>query len=88
MSTVISRREALRRGTLGVAGLVAAGGLSPHVFAAATAKTPEQKAAEEKAARDTAANAGAMGRAEAMEGAGAPFTLFKTAGLGVRSTIP
>ena len=53
----VSRREAMRRGVCGTAGLIAAGGLSSRVFAAPAAKTPEQKAAEEKTARDAAAKA-------------------------------
>ena len=47
----VSRREAMRRGVWGTAGMIAAGGLSSRVFAAAAEKTPEQKAAEEKAAQ-------------------------------------
>ena len=53
----VSRREAMRRGALGAAGMIAAGGLNPRLFAAGAEKTPEQKAAEEKAARDAAAKA-------------------------------
>ena len=53
----VSRREALRRGALGVAGVIAASGLSSCVFAASAEKTPQQKATEEKAARDAAAKA-------------------------------
>ncbi|MCX7007807.1 MAG: DUF1501 domain-containing protein [Kiritimatiellaeota bacterium] len=53
----VTRREALRRGALGAAGIITAGGLSPRIFAATAEKTPQQKAAEEKAARDTAAKA-------------------------------
>ena len=53
----VSRREALRRGAWGAAGLMAAGGLSSLAFAAEPAKTPQQIAAEEKAARDEAAKA-------------------------------
>jgi len=51
----LSRRDALRLGALGTAGMIAAGGLGTTVFAAEGEKTPEQKAAEEKAARDQAA---------------------------------
>jgi hypothetical protein len=51
----VTRRQFLRRGALGTAGMIAAGGMSPYLFAAGTEKTPEQKAAEEKAARDAAA---------------------------------
>ena len=53
----LSRREAMRRGALGAAGMIAAGGLSCRVFAAEPQKTPEQIAAEEKEARDNAAKA-------------------------------
>jgi hypothetical protein len=55
----LSRREALRTALYGTAGVIAAGGLSPRVFAAPAEKpkTPEQKAAEEAAARDAAAKA-------------------------------
>ena len=45
----VSRREALRRGVLGTAAMVAAGGLNARVFAAPAEKKPEQKAADEKA---------------------------------------
>jgi hypothetical protein len=45
----------MRRGALGAAGMIAAGGLSSRVFAAEATKTPEQMAADEKAARDAAA---------------------------------
>ncbi len=51
----VSRREAMRRGALGAAAMIAAGGLNSRVFAAEAKKTPEQKAAEEKAAKDQAA---------------------------------
>ncbi len=53
----LSRREALRCGAWGTAGLIAAGGLSPRVFAAPAEKKTDQKAADEKAARDEAARA-------------------------------
>ena len=53
----VSRREAIRRGALGAAGIIAAGGLSSRVFAAAAKKTPQQIAAEQKAALDAAAKA-------------------------------
>ena len=70
----VSRREAMRRGALGAAGVIAAGGLNSRVFAAEAKKTPEQIAAEEKAARDEAAKAKAKIRkgegAEDVEGAG------------------
>lgn len=58
----VSRREAMRRGVLGAAGMIAAGGLDPRVFAAEAAKTPEQIAAEQKAARDEAARTKAKGK--------------------------
>jgi hypothetical protein len=59
----ISRREAIRRGALGAAGMIAAGGLSTRVFAAeAEKKTPKQIAAELKATRDTAAKAKAKSK--------------------------
>jgi len=54
----LSRREAIWRGALGAAGLMAAGGLDARLWAAEAAKTPEQKLADEKAtARDAAARA-------------------------------
>ena len=53
----VTRREALRRGALGAAGLLTAGGLSPRLCAAPVEQTPQQKAAAEKVARDTAAKA-------------------------------
>ncbi|MCX6898265.1 MAG: DUF1501 domain-containing protein [Verrucomicrobia bacterium] len=53
----VTRREAVRRGALGVAGMITAGGLSSQIFAASAEKTPQQKAADEKAARDAAAKA-------------------------------
>ena len=53
----VSRREAMRRGAVGAAGMIATGGLSSRVFAAEAKKTPEQIAAEQKAARDKAAKA-------------------------------
>ena len=58
----VSRREAMRRGVWGTAGMIAAGGLSSRVFAAPAEKTPQQKAAEEKAARDEAAKAKAKAK--------------------------
>jgi len=59
----VSRREAMRRGVLGAAGMVAAGSLSSRVFAApAPKKTPEQELAEKKAARDAAARAKAKNK--------------------------
>jgi len=56
----VSRREAMRRGALGAAGLIAAGGLNSRVFAEpkkTPKKTPKQIAAELKATRDAAARA-------------------------------
>ena len=53
----LTRREAVRRGALGAAGMIAASGLSSRIFAAPAEKTPQQKGAEEKAARDAAAKA-------------------------------
>ncbi len=47
----------MRRGALGAAGVIAAGGLSSPIFAADAKKTPEQIAAEVKAARDEMAKA-------------------------------
>ena len=58
----VSRREAMRRGVLGAAGIVAAGGLSSRVFAAPAKKTPQQNAAAVKAARDAAAIAKAKAK--------------------------
>ena len=53
----VSRREALRRGAWGTAGMIAAGGASSRVFAVPAEKKPEANAAEERAARDAAAKA-------------------------------
>jgi hypothetical protein len=53
----VSRREAMRRGVWGAAGIVAAGGLSSRIFAAPAKKTPEDDLAKKKAARDAAARA-------------------------------
>jgi hypothetical protein len=56
----VSRREAMRRGVWGAAGMVAAGGLSSRIFAAPAKKAPdkgEEELAEKKAARDAAARA-------------------------------
>jgi uncharacterized protein (DUF1501 family) len=58
----LSRREAMRRGVWGAAGMIAAGGLSSRVFAAPAEKTAEQKAVEEKAAKDAAAKAKAKAK--------------------------
>ncbi len=54
-SEQVTRREVMRRGVVGAAGLVAAGGLVPSILADETPKTPEQIAAELKATRDEAA---------------------------------
>lgn len=51
----VSRREVMRRGVWGTAGMIAASGLSSGAVAAAAEETPQQKAAAEKAARDEAA---------------------------------
>ncbi len=48
----LSRREAIRRGALGAAGMIAA---NSRLLAAEAAKTPEQILAEQKSARDAAA---------------------------------
>ena len=58
----VSRREAMRRGVSGAAGMIAAAGLNSRVFAAEAKKTPEQTAAEGKAARDAAAKAKAKNK--------------------------
>ena len=60
----VSRREAMRRGVWGAAGMIAAGGLSSRVFAAQAKKTPEQEQelAKQKAARDAAAKAKAKNK--------------------------
>jgi hypothetical protein len=58
----VSRREAMRRGVLGAAGMIAAGGLSPRVLAAEAKKTLEQIAVEQKGARDEAAKAKAKNK--------------------------
>ena len=58
----VSRREAMRRGVCGAAGMIAAGGLDFRVFADEAKKTPEQQAAEAKAARDEAAKSKAKAR--------------------------
>ncbi len=51
----VTRREAMRRGALGAAGVIAATNLHSPVLADDAQKTPEQIAAEQKAARDAAA---------------------------------
>ena len=53
----MSRREAMRRGIVGAAGVIAAGGMGPRVFAAPAKKTPEDDVAKKKAERDEAARA-------------------------------
>ena len=53
----VSRREAVRRGVWGTAGMIAASGLNSRVFAAPAEKKSEQLTADEKAARDEAAKA-------------------------------
>ncbi len=53
----LSRREVLRRGAWGAAGVVVSGSLACRVFAAEPKKAAEQKLADEKAARDEAAKA-------------------------------
>ena len=53
----VTRREAMRRGALGAAGIIAAGRLNSRVYAAEAKKTPEQIAADLKATRDAAAKA-------------------------------
>ena len=52
----VSRREAMRRGVLGAAGIIAAGGLSSRVFAEPLKISPEELA-KQKATRDAAAKA-------------------------------
>jgi len=58
----VSRREAMRRGVWGAAGMVAAGALGSRVFAAPANKAPEQELAKQKAARDAAARAKAKNK--------------------------
>ncbi len=53
----LSRREAIRRGALGAAGMIAATGLSPRDLAAKSKKKPADAVAELKAKRDAAARA-------------------------------
>jgi hypothetical protein len=52
----VSRREAMRRGVLGAAGIIAAGGLTSRVFAEPLKIAPEELA-KQKAVRDAAAKA-------------------------------
>ena len=58
----VSRREALQRGALGAAGVVAAGSLGTPLQAADAPKTPAQTEAELKAQRDAAAQAKAKNK--------------------------
>ncbi|HOW71079.1 MAG TPA: DUF1501 domain-containing protein [Phycisphaerae bacterium] len=58
----ISRREAMRRGVCGAAGMIAAGSVASRVLAAPAEKTPEQVAAELKKTRDEAAKAKAKAK--------------------------
>ena len=58
----VSRREAMRRGVLGAAGMIAGGGLNSRVFAEEVKKTPAQIAAELKVSRDGAAKAKAKNK--------------------------
>ena len=53
----VSRRELLRRGAVGAAGMIAAGSLGTRAGAAPADETPQQQAADEKTARDQAAQA-------------------------------
>ncbi len=53
----MSRREAMRRGMFGAAGVIAAGGMGGRVFAAPAKKKPEEDPAKKKAERDAAARA-------------------------------
>lgn len=62
----VSRREAMRRGALGVAGMIAGGACGSRIFAAEAGKTPEQKAAEEKAAKEAAAKTVAKGKVKSV----------------------
>ena len=61
-----SRREALQRGAVGTAGVIAAGALNSRVMAEEPAKapekTPEQIAADTKTTRDAAARTKAAGK--------------------------
>ncbi len=52
----VSRREAMRRGVFGAAGMIAAGGLTPSVFGEPLKIEPEELA-KQKAVRDAAAKA-------------------------------
>ncbi len=59
----LTRREVVRRGVVGTAGIfAAASSLQPLVYAAVAQKKPEEELAEQKAARDEAAKAKAQGK--------------------------
>jgi hypothetical protein len=58
----LSRREVIRRGALGAAGMMAAGGLNCRVFAAEAKKAEEDAAAKLKATRDEAARSKAKNK--------------------------
>lgn len=59
----LSRREAMRQGALGTAGiLAAASALNPLAYALVAQQKPEDELAEQKAARDEAAKAKAQGK--------------------------
>ena len=51
----VSRREAMRRGVLGAAGMIAAGGLTSRAFAAEPFKISPEELAKQKAVHDAAA---------------------------------
>lgn len=53
----VSRRQALHRGAMGTASVLATGGLNVRVVAAKSEKAPAQAAGDEKATRDAAARA-------------------------------
>jgi hypothetical protein len=57
----VSRREAMRRGVLGAAGMITAGSLASHVLAEPV-KIPADELAKQKAARDAAAMDKAKGK--------------------------
>lgn len=58
----LSRRDAMRRGALGAAGMLATSGLGCRVFAAEAKKSAEDELAKQKAARDEAAIAKAKNK--------------------------
>ena len=59
----LTRREVVRRGVVGTAGIfAAASSLQPLVYATVAQKKPEEELAEQKAARDEAAKAKAQGK--------------------------